>query len=142
MIDMMTILLVFLLKSYSSEGQIMTITQDLRLPVSTVQTPPRLTSVVSITSQWVLLDGRPVDQISRILQQESLLIPRLQKELVNLRKMSEAIGTISTDMSGFQGNIAIQADRDITFDLLKRIMLTCGQVGYNNMLLTVLQKES
>jgi biopolymer transport protein ExbD len=141
LIDMMTILLIFLLKSYSSEGQLVNITQDLRLPVSTAQTPARVTSVISITSQWILLDGRPIEQISAILNQESLLVQGLFKELQNLRRMSEAIGDLSTNMSGFQGIISIQADRDVTFDLLKRIMLTCGQVGYSNMLLTVLKND-
>jgi biopolymer transport protein ExbD len=141
MIDMMTILLVFLLKSYSTEGQISAITKDLRLPESTAQTSPRVTSVVSITSQWVLLDGRPIEKISSILSSESLLVEGLDRELKNLRKVSETIGNMSSHLSGFQGTITIQADRNITFDLLKRIMLTCGQVGYNNMMLAVLQKE-
>ena len=68
LIDMMTILLVFLLKSYSAEGQIVTVTQDLRLPESTADTRPRVTSVVAVTSEWILLDGRPISRVRRILE--------------------------------------------------------------------------
>ena len=141
LIDMMTILLVFLLKSYSAEGQIITVTQDLRLPQSTSEIRPRITSVVAITTEWILLDGRPLERVDNVRDAERLIILPLQSELSRLRAISQGIGDMSSQMSGFQGNLAIQGDRDITFDLLKKIMLTCGQVGYNNMLLTVLQKE-
>ena len=141
MIDMFTILLVFLLKSYSAEGQIVTITEDLRLPESTSEKAPKVTSVVAVTSEWLLLDGRPVDKVENVLSEDNLLIDKLHDQLLQLRAISEGIGGMSDQMKGFHGQIAIQGDREITFDLLKRIMLTCGQVGYNNMLLTVMQKE-
>ena len=141
MIDMFTILLVFLLKSYSAEGQIVTVTKDLKLPVSTSEKSPELTSVVSVTTEWILLDGRPVERIETILSQSDLLIPNLHDELLQLRAITESIGGISDRMAGFKGKIAIQGDRNITFELMKRIMLTCGKVGYTNMHLTVMQKE-
>ncbi|MBN1541074.1 biopolymer transporter ExbD [candidate division KSB1 bacterium] len=141
MIDMFTILLVFLLKSYSAEGQIITITADLRLPESTSQIQPRVTSVVAVTSEWILLDGRPITRIEQVMQKSDLLIQPLADELQRLRAISEGIGEMSTRMAGFQGTLSIQADREMTFDLIKRIMLTCGKVGYNNMMLTVMQAE-
>lgn len=141
MIDMFTILLVFLLKSYSAEGQIVTVTKDLKLPESTSTKAPEVTSVISVTDKWILLDGRPVDQIESVLGQSELLVPNLYDGLLHLRAMTESIGDISNQMGGFKGKIAIQGDREITFDLMKRIMLTCGKVGYNNMQLTVMQKE-
>lgn len=141
MIDMFTILLVFLLKSYSAEGDIMTMAKDLRLPESTSQKSPAVMSVVAVTRDWVLVDGRPIERIETILQSDKMLIMPLHAELLRLRTLSEGIGQLSTQMAGFRGNIAIQGDKDITFDLLKRIMLTCGQVGYNNMNLAVLEKE-
>jgi biopolymer transport protein ExbD len=141
MIDMFTILLVFLLKSYSAEGQIVTITEDLKLPESISQAPPRVTSVISITSKWILLDGRPVQQIEPVMENERMVVDKLYDELLNLRTLTEGIGEISSSLRGFQGTIAIQSDREIPFRLVKKIMITCGQVGYNDMLLTVLQKD-
>ncbi len=141
MIDMFTILLVFLLKSYSAEGQIMTITKDLKLPESTSQMQPKVTSIIAITQEWILVDGRPIDKIENIMTSENLLIKPLEDELRKIRSISEGIGELSEDMQGFQGNITIQGNRDITFDLLKKIMLTCGSTGYNNMLLAVSQIE-
>ncbi len=141
MIDMFTILLVFLLKSYSAEGQIVTITEDLKLPESISQTPPQVTSVISITSKWILLDGRPIEKVDKVMSSEKMVVDDLYDGLLNLRAITEGIGEISTSLKGFQGTIAIQSDRNIPFRLIKKIMITCGQVGYNDMLLTVLQKE-
>jgi biopolymer transport protein ExbD len=42
---------------------------------------------------------------------------------------------------GFKGNVTIQGDREIPFGVLKKIMFTCGRVGFNNMLLAVNQEE-
>ncbi|MBN1482656.1 biopolymer transporter ExbD [candidate division KSB1 bacterium] len=141
MIDMFTILLVFLLKSYSADGQIMTVAQDLRLPESTSEKKPEVMSVVAVTKEWLLVDGRPIERLETIVASEMMLIAPLFEELQRLRSISEGIGELSSQMQGFRGNIAIQGDKDITFDLLKRIMLTCGKVGYNNMHLAVLEKE-
>ncbi|HDK36010.1 MAG TPA: hypothetical protein ENG82_03790, partial [Bacteroidetes bacterium] len=46
MIDMFTILLVFLLKNYATENQIPVVANDLRLPSSTALKAPETTSVI------------------------------------------------------------------------------------------------
>ena len=141
MIDIFTILLVFLLSNYSSEGHIISVSEDLHLPESTSLMKPKVASVISLTSEWILVDGRPIEKIKDAMAQNDLFISTLNDELMKLRAFSEGVGEISSDLKGFQGQIAIQGDRNITFELLKKIMLTCGSVGYNNMLLTVMQKE-
>ena len=57
MIDMFTILLVFLLSNYSSEGHIISVSEDLHLPESTSLMKPKVASVISLTSEWILVDG-------------------------------------------------------------------------------------
>lgn len=141
MIDMFTILLVFLLKSFSAEGQMVTLTRDLRLPESSSQQAPRVLSVIAVTQEWILLDGRPVLRLSQITPQSPLVIAPLREELLRLRSISEGIASLSSDLQGFRGSISIQADRDLPFEILKRIMVTAGQVGYANLHLTVLEKE-
>ncbi|HPG40339.1 MAG TPA: biopolymer transporter ExbD [bacterium] len=141
MIDMFTILLVFLLHRYSAEGQIMTLTKDLSLPESTSQLQPKVTSIISITREWVLVDGRPIERIENILAEDKLIIAPLHTELTKIKSITQGISTISDQMGGFKGNITIQGNEDITFNLLKKVMLTCGTTGYNNMLLAVAQIE-
>ncbi|MCR4438586.1 MAG: biopolymer transporter ExbD [bacterium] len=140
MIDMFTILLVFLLKSYSAEGQIMTIARDLRLPQSTATLPPKTTSIVALTREWILLDGRPIVRNADVLARSDLVIAALLKELQDLRALTEGIGQLGA-VSSFAGNITIQGDKSTPFELLKRVMVTCGRMGYNDMNLAVLRTE-
>ncbi|MFQ5648900.1 MAG: ExbD/TolR family protein [bacterium] len=138
MIDMFTILLVFLLQSFSAEGEIMSVAKDLRLPESTAKTPPKASPILVVTNEWIILDGNPVEKVAAVMSQEQNLIQPLRQRLAHIRTFSTNLATLDRSM-GFRGQIAIQGDREIPFALLKKIMFTCGQEGFNNMLLAVNQ---
>ncbi|MBN1351262.1 biopolymer transporter ExbD [candidate division KSB1 bacterium] len=141
LIDMFTILLVFLLKSFSAEGDIMTVTKDLLLPISTSQKTPEVASIVAITDDWIMLDGERTSTTRTVLNnRRSMVIDSLKMVLKLKRDLASHIGEINTDM-GFSGKICIQADKGIPYELIKKVMLTCGQTGYNDMLLAVLMEE-
>jgi len=140
MIDVFTILLVFLLKSFSTEGEVMGIAPDLKLPVSSAEDPPRTTSIVVVTPEWLILDGKPIEKVQNVLKSNRLLITPLFQELKTRRVLAENIARMDEKMA-FRGEITIQGDKVIPFEVLKKVMYTCGQVGYNNMLLAV-TKES
>ncbi len=140
MIDMFTILLVFLLKSFSVEGEIMSVAKDLRLPESTAQTPPKAAPILIVTNEWIILDGTPVEKVETVLTQRDNIINSLKARLQQIRAFSESLAQLNANMR-FKGNIAIQGDKEIPFGLLKKIMFTCGQVGFNDMLLVVNQAE-
>lgn len=142
MLDMFTIMLVFLLVNYDAEGNIISVSRDLMLPESSAKLRPRIASVVGITRDWLMVDGRPIRRIPGITEENQMLIPELYEELSRLRSVTETISEMAAGAHGFRGNISIQGDREVPFDLLKRIMLTCGQAGYNNMNLTVREKTS
>src|SRR3954452_22800557 len=60
MMDMMTIILVFLLKSYSASNVAMTASEDVRPPISTARTTPRDTVAVTITPKHILVGDKAV----------------------------------------------------------------------------------
>lgn len=136
MIDVFTILLVFLLKSYSAEGQIMSVSKDLSLPVSTSIKTPETSSIIMITEKMILVDGRPLMSVKDAIESKNLRLENLYKDLRAKRLMSESVSQLTEKMA-FTGDITIQGDSKIPFEVLKRVMYTCGQVGYNNMLLAV-----
>ena len=140
MIDMFTILLVFLLKSFSTEGQVITISDDLKLPESTAQKVPESASSISVTAEWILIDGKQVASVAEVISSNELLINGLANELKKQKAISESVGELS-DNIGFTGKISIQGDKEIPYQLLKKVMFTCGQTGYNEILLAVIQKE-
>ncbi len=141
MMDMFTILLVFLLNSYSAEGEIITVAKDIKLPQSTAQKEPKPTPIVMVTGQWLIFDGQPLVPVAEVLRSRRLLIPELKRELERTRKTTEQLAALNPKLR-FRGEITIQGDREIPFGLLKKVMFTCGQVGYNNLLLAVTQESS
>src|SRR5215471_17157051 len=60
MMDMMTIILVFLLKSYSASSVAMTASKDVRPPISTTRATPKDTVAVTITPKGILVGDKKV----------------------------------------------------------------------------------
>ncbi len=139
MMDMFVIILVFLLKTYSTHGQLINPSQDLTLPSSQVRHPPELGLDVTVSSDWILVNGKPVEQTLTVEEQQDYLIPRLQDEL--LRYEREASKMEETYGAKFSGKATIQGDRNLPYQLLIKVMYTCGQSGYPNMRLVVYRQD-
>ena len=77
LVDVMTILLVFLIKSFSVEGNLVTPSTDLRLAVSTSEKPPRPRCTVEITRGAVMAEGQVLTTLEEVASSDSLLIPPL-----------------------------------------------------------------
>jgi biopolymer transport protein ExbD len=138
LIDVMTIMLVYLLKSFSAEGEIITVSKELMLPESSADKRPTLTAVIMVNNSYILLgdESRPIAFVDEVLASDELLIPALAAKLETRREMTTKIGEYSDDVE-FKGEVTIQGDRRIRFRLLKKIMYTCGQEGFNNFHLAV-----
>ncbi|MFH1942483.1 MAG: biopolymer transporter ExbD [bacterium] len=139
MMDMFTILLVFLLKTYSTHGQLINPSQDLTLPTSAVQHPPELGLDVTVSSDWILVNGKPVERIQAFASQQGYIIPSLQEEL--LRYAKEATKMEQMYGTKFSGKVTIQGDKKLPYRLLIKVMATCGQSDFPNMRLVVYQSE-
>jgi biopolymer transport protein ExbD len=135
----MTILLVYLLKSFSSEGEIVTVSRDLMLPESSAEKRPKLTVVLTVNNNYILAENHHVANVDDVLATDDLIITGLHDWLSSRRQTTKKIAEHS-DKVKFEGDITIQGDKRIRFRLLKKIMYTCGQLGFNNFSLAVLKK--
>jgi len=140
LVDMMTVLLVFLLKSFSAEGDIVTPSSGLSLPYSTAQKRPEVAFKISVTQEYLLVEGSPIVKISDMMKSDELIVPELSSLLENHRKTTEMIARNSTSVK-FKGDVLIEADKKIQFKMLQRVMYTCGQAGFSNFSLLVLKKD-
>lgn len=146
LLDAMTILLLFLLKNMATEGVILTNADDLVLPLSQSKSVPKEMSVqVALTPTRILLDNEPVIDIKDVRGDtindpnlwtveplEKILKERMDEELALAK-----IGAIEE----VKGQIIIQGDRNTEYDMIYKIMLICGKVGYNNIKFAVMQKD-
>jgi biopolymer transport protein TolR len=135
MMDMFTIILVFLLKTYSTHGQLINPSKDLTLPTSTIQRIPELGLDVTVSSDWILVNGKPIERIENVAVQEGYIIPNLQEELLRYSREAERMEEIYG--AKFSGKATIQGDKRLPYQLLIKVMATCGQSNFPNMRLVV-----
>jgi len=138
MIDMFTILVVFLLKSYSAEGQIVTISDEMMLPQSTAQQSIELNLEIVVTNTVILVDGDPIVAVDEMVLSQGNPIPELVARLMDHMEYTRQMrGT--TD--GEEMKVNIMGDVATQAILLQRVMSSCAQAGYATQNLTVIKVE-
>ena len=138
MMDILTTLLLFLLKSFVVEGEVITPVPGVNLPESSSNTTPQAAVVVAIFNNTIMVDGQVVAEVSRANASGDLLIEPLADRLDEAREHVIEIAKLRGGNEEFHGRIAIQGDRKIEFDILERVMYTCGYSGYEEISLAVL----
>jgi len=141
MIDVFTILLVFLLKSYSTEGHLINIAEAIRLPTSTASLEVARAVSVGFNNRALYLDGELlVEDVTPYLASDEMAIPPLLRALEERAARVKEIAAKNPSVV-FTGEIVLQGDREIPFRLLKKVIYTAGQAGYVNQSLAVFQEE-
>jgi biopolymer transport protein ExbD len=141
MIDMFTLMVVFLLQNFSAQGQLVTPAQGLRLPKSSVEKLAKEALSVKISQKNIMVEDAVVigpDAYQALLGQKDFMIGPLYKSLS--KYADEAKKSAEMFKSEFSGKISIQGDVEIPYNVLTRVMYTCGQSGYPNMNLVVYRK--
>ena len=135
MMDMMTIILLFLLKSYSTTGALATQSESLKLPESVRTAKPKKELNVSVAKDAILVNEQIVLQTADVSPNE-VLIPQLG---LKLREYAQSQKDLEIEVGKeFTHEVIIQGDESISYELLFRVMYTCGQSEFNKMrLLTV-----
>jgi len=155
MMDMMTIILVFLLKSYSTSDVSVAPSDDLTLPSSTATKPPELAVNLIVQKGQLLVDGVPVLSMGTETDEEGvvwIMIPEEEKRAQNITKLydrllekaeaSKALGEQSgNEDHGFKGRILMQVDRDMPFNVLREVMYTAGQAQFGEFKFIVYRQE-
>ena len=135
MMDMMTIILLFLLKSFSTSGIIVTPSENLELPISTEKTPPVKDVNVSIARDFILVNEIPVAEIAEITEGAMLITP-LYNRLIE--KADEAIIMEETAGIPFNHEVIIQGDIKTPYSLLFKVLYTSSQADFNKLRLLII----
>lgn len=147
MMDMMTIILVFLLKSFTSSAALVNLDQNLVLAPSQTRLAPKQAVQITITKRVVLVEGEAVAPITggRIDPQlkrdgdNGYYITTLVDTLAKVARREKRIAEISGGK--FDGELTIIADRNTPYRLLIEILYSCGQAEYANYRLLVLKNR-
>jgi biopolymer transport protein ExbD len=133
LIDVMTFLLVFLIKSFSVQGDVITPSENLKLPLSITNKAPKPAASIEITKTNILAEGKALSSISTIDGTDALLIKGVYQWMA-LQRAHFPEGAQSHE-------VLIQADREIEYSILKRVMYSCSKAGFTDFTILAIQKE-
>ena len=143
MIDMLTVLVFFLLVYSSQEVEILPSTKDVQLPQSMAEQNARDAVVVIISESDILMEGQSLGRISDILASKELIIPTLKVALENQVERVLTDSSAETEEQRIANReVTIMADKEIPYQLLRRVMATSTAADYGQLSLAVLQKAS
>lgn len=144
MMDLMTIILVFLIKSFSASSITVTASEDVRPPMSTARATPKDTIAITVTPKSIMVgDKKKVDLTNAAVRsgdlQGKLILPldaALKKEVEKLKYIAER-----NPSSPFNREVSIIGDKRVSYDLLSSVLYTAGQNELENFRFIILQKN-
>ena len=139
LIDIFTVLLLFLLKSLVVGGSVVTPFPGIDLPPSSADGSFRESPVLVVTKEQVVVDGAAACATADVEASTQLRIEPVEAALAELRAHSDRLAEKS-ESRRFEGKLIVQADETIPFHVLQKIMYTSQTVGFYDITLAVIQK--
>ena len=131
LMDIFTILVFFLMVNSSSDVQLLNQDQGVKLPVSSADQTPKEALALAVTAEDILVSGRAIVKVAAMQAFAGEIEPLLKAEL----DYQAARSSLPDSASGRP--ITILADRELPYELLKKIMSTCVDAGYASISLAV-----
>lgn len=140
MMDMMTVLLVFLVKNFMTEPDSIQISDTLRPPESSAVTDMGPATNVTITSEAILVDNKPVINLSEIVEAggKEVAIPRLRDALLAEVSVREAVAERGGEP--FDGKLLLVAHESTPYAIITSVLYTAGEAKFSSYRLVVMKK--
>jgi len=133
MVDMMTMLVIFLLQQFSATGEVLYMQKDIKLPEAQHGQTIEVAPVIAISSEHVVVTGQKVADVRELEADQLLNIQPLEERLRDEKKRWDFIHQNDPDRDkSWKGDVNIQADVKVPFRILKRVMFSAAQAGYYN----------
>ena len=129
MIDMFTVIVIFLLQSFSASGEILFLQKDLKLPEAEVaEVLSERGPVLTLFENEILWEGKEIAKLAELDDAEPG-IPALTERLTGVREREEKLYGKKTDQP-FEGHIVVQADIKTDFKLVRKAIFSANQAGW------------
>ena len=132
LMDIFTILLIFLLVNNNNAAKLPD-DQDIQLPESTAQELPNDVLIIQVSPSSVVIDGRKIADTQAVRAQEERTVEALVEELKF--RASRALAVNPED----EREVMIQADRDVPYAVIKKLMRSCMETPYTKVAFAVLK---
>lgn len=145
MVDMFTVLVIFLLQNYNSTGEILYIPKEVVLPKASSVRELKPAHVVTISNKEILLDREAVASFEDVKNAEDWNIQNLKDQLVEalakskaeqesklqnkIRDVVETTRGEAPDDPNAWSKVTIQADKGVDFLTIKKVLYTVTEAG-------------
>lgn len=136
LIDIFTILIFFLL-SNTAEVQTLTSSKSVKLPESIAEKSPREAVVVVVSNEDIVVQGRKVASVADVMAQQGDLIEPLKAEL----DLQARHAVVRQENASENQPVTILGDRNIPYQLLRKVMVTCARANFSEVSFAVQRKS-
>jgi len=130
-VDMLVMLVIFLLMTFSATGEILFISKDIVLPNAFNATPMDRAPVIAISNSAIAYEGELVVNTPMVNEKNypGGKITAL-KDLLDRARQAWIDAHPNRD---FNGQVIIQSHNEVPFSVLKMVMKTCSEAQYMGM---------
>lgn len=131
MVDMFTVIVIFLIQSFSASGDIMFIQKGIKLPEANQAVPlEERGPVVTLFNNEVLIEGEKLASLEEIKEEPN--IPALSERLKKIREREEKY--VARDPTKpYDGHAIIQADVSTDFELVRKAIFSVNEAGWTHL---------
>jgi biopolymer transport protein ExbD len=137
-IDFLIVLVIFLLMSFSASGELVAQQPTITMPDAENTQQIEISPIVAVDERVITLDGSRVADTQT--QGQSAQVDRIEPLIAGLEAEKRKWETIHPS-EPFAGQVIIQADRNIDFRVVKKVMFSAAAAGYGNVSFAVNQRE-
>lgn len=144
MVDMFTILVVFLLKSMGATA-IKIPPPELRLPTAFYAEEPKEALLIMMAPGYVSVNDKKVATLKDgqflkedLAKDDLYLIPSIEKDLLAQAEISKKVEKETQGLVKFKGTVFIQIDKSIDYATVKRVLYTASVAGFGDLRLATI----
>ena len=140
LMDIMTILLVFLIQSLAVEPSNINVTIDLKPPESTATRSMESATKITITAKEVLIDDKVVMAIEKVVPDARGAVQpisdALAEEVAKIKAMETSFGG-----PPFEGKLLIVSNQHTPYAIISSVLTSAGLAQYSQFKLVVMKKN-
>jgi biopolymer transport protein ExbD len=136
LMDIFTILVFFLLVN-ASDPTVLPNAKGIEMPQSMAEKKPRVSVVLMLSKDDISLQGEKVVSSGNITGNKKAEVQKLQLAL-----QEEMLKVQAHVKEGEKKEITIMGDKEVPFSLIKQVMQICSSAGFEQISLSVIQRES
>jgi len=158
MVDMFTVLVVFLLQNYATTNQILPIEDSVTLPDASSVKELKPSNVVVLSKDGLRVNNTPIAALEVVREAEDWMVPGLKEAIEKLiqegekkkKTLGEQLRKAMTEAKGLDKKaedevddfrkITVQADKDLDFMTVKKVMYTATEAGIYEINFAVIKK--